>query len=65
MALILRLVLPQGASWPVRLVLQAVSVLFVPLLILLAAIAHLSLCGQGGEDCLGYTALARKINHGD
>jgi SAM-dependent methyltransferase len=60
MALILRLALPQRAAWPLRLCLQAASLPFLPLLGALALLANLSLCGQGGEDCLGYTAVARK-----
>jgi hypothetical protein len=32
--------------------------LFLPLFVLLAVIANLSLSGSGGDDCLGYTVLA-------
>ena len=57
MALILRLAMPQSGP---RLVLQLLSIPFLPVLFVLAAIANLSLSGQGGDDCLGYTALAKR-----
>jgi hypothetical protein len=31
---------------------------FLPLFVLLALIANLSLRGRGGDDCLGYTVFA-------
>jgi hypothetical protein len=34
------------------------GLLTLPLVILLAAIANLSLRSRGGDDCLGYTAIA-------
>jgi SAM-dependent methyltransferase len=60
MALILRLALPDTKGILIRLLLQVLSIPFLPLLILLAASANLSLDGAGGDDCLGYTALAEK-----
>jgi hypothetical protein len=52
--------LPQGKRLPARLALQVASLPFLPVLLALAVSANLSLLGQGGEDCLGYTALAIK-----
>ena len=60
MALILRLVLPDTQKIFFRLPLQLLSIPFLPPLILLAALANLSLNGEGGDDCLGYTALAER-----
>ena len=60
MALILRLVLPDTHSAWGRPFLQLLSLPFVPFLVLLAVLANISLCGAGGDDCLGYTALSEK-----
>jgi SAM-dependent methyltransferase len=60
MALILRLVFPQNHSRAVGLAMQVISLPFVPVLLLLAAAANVSLRGKGGDDCLGYTLLAEK-----
>jgi SAM-dependent methyltransferase len=60
-ALLLRLVAPQSGSMPVRLCLQIVSILFIPLFVLLAITANISLNGRGGDDCLGFTAFATKV----
>lgn len=63
MALILHLALPQSSSLLWKLVLPVASLPFLPVLFGLAILAHLSLRGRGGEDCLGYTALAVKRAH--
>ena len=60
MALILHLAMPQARAVLVRLTLQGLSLPLLPVLLLLAILANLSLRGGGGEDCLGYTALAEK-----
>jgi hypothetical protein len=65
MALVLPLLMPQGrrgvAAWAGRLV----GLFCLPLLALLAVVAHVSLGGRGGNDCLGYTAVAtRQTSHG-
>lgn len=60
MALILRMAFPQNTSWPVRSIIQIISLPFVPALLLLAAFGRVSLWGNGGDDCLGYTVLAEK-----
>jgi len=60
MALILRLVLPQGSSHPAGLLLRVLSLPLLPVLFAMAAVANISLLGGGGDDCLGYTALAQK-----
>ena len=44
------------ARLPVRLV----CLLLLPLVVLLAIVANVSLAFRGGADCLGYTALATK-----
>jgi SAM-dependent methyltransferase len=55
MALVLPLLLGERASWPSR----AAGVALSPLVVALAAIGQASLRGEGGDDCLGYTVLAR------
>jgi SAM-dependent methyltransferase len=60
MALLLRLALPQTQSIFVRLILQIVFLPFAPAFLLLALLANCSLLGQGGEDCLGYTAISER-----
>ena len=57
-ALFLRLVMPQTETAWKRIVLRASGILVLPFLILLAAIANLSLAFDGGDDCLGYTVIA-------
>ena len=61
MALILRLMLPQGRVAAVRLLLQLLAIPLLPVLVGLACVANLSLRGGGGDDCLGYTLLAEKF----
>jgi SAM-dependent methyltransferase len=57
MAIVLKAIAPQQRGWGNRLkALMAVPVL--PLFILLAAIANVSLRREGGDDCLGYTVVA-------
>ena len=62
MALILRLAMPQNASLPARGLMQLAALPLAPVLLLLAVVAHMSLRGQGGDDCLGYTVLAEKAS---
>lgn len=60
MALCLPLLFPQTDA-PIRaLLLRLLGLLTLPLFLPLAVIANLSLRGQGGDDCLGYTATARR-----
>lgn len=59
-ALILPLLLPQGKGPIASAVLRVIGLLLSPLLLVLLVIAHVSLRGSGGDDCLGYTLLARK-----
>ena len=61
MALLLPLLVPRGKNWLLGIAARLLGLLLSPLLILLAAIGNLSLRGKGGDDCLGYTALARKL----
>jgi len=58
MALLLRLLIPQNAKGGIKLLLRSIGTLTVPIFILLAVVANLSLRGEGGDDCLGYTAFA-------
>jgi SAM-dependent methyltransferase len=60
MALILRLLMPQNAGALAGLFTRLVGLAFVPLFLVLAVIANLSLLGRGGDDCLGYTVIAQK-----
>jgi SAM-dependent methyltransferase len=60
MALILRLAMPQNATVLAKAPLVLLSLPLLPALFILAAAANLSLRGGGGDDCLGYTALAQK-----
>jgi SAM-dependent methyltransferase len=60
MALLLRLALPQTQTVLLRLILRILFVPCVPVFIALAALANCSLLGQGGDDCLGYTAISER-----
>jgi SAM-dependent methyltransferase len=57
-ALMLPLLVPQLGGFLRRSAFLVCGVLTLPLLVALAAIAALSLLGNGGDDCLGYTAVA-------
>lgn len=59
-ALILPLLLPQNAKLLKGILMRLSGMLLMPLLLLLAFIANLSLRGKGGDDCLGYTIIALK-----
>jgi SAM-dependent methyltransferase len=60
MALFLPLLMPQGRRAFTTILLRLVGFLFGPVFVLLAIIGNVSLRGDGGDDCLGYTALAGK-----
>jgi SAM-dependent methyltransferase len=60
MALFLPLLLGSDSGAAGTLVARLAGLLSLPLVILLAAIANLSLRSPGGDDCLGYTVLARR-----
>jgi SAM-dependent methyltransferase len=60
MALILPFLFPQGKHVGTRFVLQLIGIILLPVFLLLASIGNLSLRGQGGDDCLGYTVAAEK-----
>ena len=62
MTLLLLLLMPQTASRISSLLLRLVGIVFLPLFVLLAVLANLSLHGRGGDDCLGYTVLAVRSN---
>jgi SAM-dependent methyltransferase len=59
-ALILLLLMPQAKPPLVAFTLRLLSVPFLPLFLILAVIGQISLLGQGGDDCLGYTLLATR-----
>lgn len=59
-ALCLHLLMPQHAGIMTGILLRIIGVLFLPLFIVCTVIANLSLRFRGGDDCLGYTALATK-----
>jgi SAM-dependent methyltransferase len=58
MTLLLLLLMPQNVSKVFGLLLRLVGLVFLPLFVLLALIANLSLRSTGGDDCLGYTVFA-------
>jgi len=58
MTLLLLLLMPQNVSKVFGLLLRLVGLVFLPLFVLLALIANLSLRSAGGDDCLGYTVFA-------
>lgn len=60
MALILPLLVAQNATFAKALFMRLIGIALSPFLCLLAVLANLTLLGRGGEDCLGYTVLARK-----
>jgi hypothetical protein len=62
-ALILPLLLPQGKGVLTGLTLRFVGLLLSPLFLFLLVVAHVSLRGMGGDDCLGYTLTARKAGN--
>jgi len=64
-ALLLLLLMPQDKSPVVGVALRIIGIPFIPLFVLLGCIGNMSLWGQGGDDCLGYTVLARKCNRRD
>src|SRR5262249_3754880 len=61
MALILPFLFPQDGSRVSAWLRRSVGLLLAPALVGLAVVGNLSLrSGRGGDDCLGYTVLARK-----
>lgn len=59
MALILPLLLGKSTGLVATAARRLVGLALMPFLLVFAGIANISLLGQGGNDCLGYTALAR------
>ncbi len=64
MALLLPLLIPQQKGFLQRWLFRACGVLTLPILVVLAGIGNLSLKGKGGDDCIGYTAVAFKSSPG-
>ena len=60
MALILPLLMSPGASLAATVSRRFAGLLSSPALLPLAALANVSLRGKGGDDCIGYTAVARR-----
>jgi SAM-dependent methyltransferase len=60
MAIMLHVLLPQSSSPLVQWTLRLIGLPLIPLVAILAAIGNWTLRGRGGDDCLGYTALATK-----
>ena len=60
MALILPLILAPRGGLAGRALRRGLGLCLSPLLAILALIGNLSLRGPGGDDCLGYTVIARK-----
>ena len=64
MALILPYLLPQHGTRARRAALMAVAILGIPVVVLGAIVANLSLRSTGGDDCLGYTVVAERTADG-
>jgi SAM-dependent methyltransferase len=60
MALILAMLFGQYQSPIVKILAKIVGVMLLPALALLALVGQLSLRSRGGNDCLGYTVVARR-----
>jgi SAM-dependent methyltransferase len=60
MALCFPLLLPQSQGFWKRVMLRAFGLLTLPIVTLLAIIANATLTRPWGDDCLGYTAIAKK-----
>jgi SAM-dependent methyltransferase len=60
MALILPLLFPQHGTGGKRVALRAMGILGLPVVVLSATVANLSLRSAGGDDCLGYTVVATR-----
>jgi SAM-dependent methyltransferase len=60
MALVLPIFMPQGYGFATTWLLRLLSIVLIPYLIFLAAVGNLSLMGPGGDDCLGYTTMAKR-----
>jgi SAM-dependent methyltransferase len=65
MALILPLLMPQGRGPAATWILRLAALPLLPALVVLAGIAQVSLRGRGGDDCLGYTVLAKRRPPGE
>lgn len=61
MALMLPLVFSPATSIALRLVRLILGLVLIPLIVVLAILGNLSLLGRGGDDCLGYTAVAYRV----
>ena len=60
MALALPLFMPQGRGVVATGLLRLLSIVLIPYLLFLSVLGNLSLMGRGGDDCLGYTAMAKR-----
>jgi SAM-dependent methyltransferase len=60
MALLLPLLMPQGHDRAAVFGFRLLGLITLPILVLLAAVANLSLHFGGGDDCLGYTVIATR-----
>jgi SAM-dependent methyltransferase len=63
MALCLPLLFPQSVTTARALLLRLLGLCCLPPFLVLAVVANLSLGGEGGDDCLGYTVLARRASN--
>jgi SAM-dependent methyltransferase len=63
MALLLPLLMPQGRGQLSAFARRAAGATLSPVLLALATVGQLTLRGPGGDDCLGYTVVARKPPH--
>jgi SAM-dependent methyltransferase len=62
MALMLPFLLPQGGSTASRWSARVLGVVVLPAFVIVALIGNVSMRLPGGDDCLGYTALAERAD---
>jgi SAM-dependent methyltransferase len=60
MAVILPWLMPVGSTAMGRWTRRLLATPLIPLVVILAAAANLTLRGRGGDDCLGYTVLSKR-----
>jgi SAM-dependent methyltransferase len=61
MGLILPLLAAQNTNPVTALAMRLIGLALSPFLVVLAVLANITLLGRGGNDCLGYTVIARKL----
>jgi SAM-dependent methyltransferase len=62
MGIMLPVLMPQGHSAAGTWIRRLLGIPLIPFIVILAIAANLTLSGRGGDDCLGYTALSRRVS---